>query len=67
MNEKIDFDFNVPQYIIDELDEYIQDVKNGKYRYMKLENIKALTGLARLNNRITKEQGDYILEKIQQI
>lgn len=56
-------EFDVPQYIAEEIISYKQDCKNGKNRCMKLENIKALIGLAVLNNRITKEQGEYLRNK----
>ena len=62
MEEKI-IDFEIPSYIADEIAEYVEDCKNGNCKYMKLENIKALIGLAVLNNRITKEQGDIIRKK----
>lgn len=56
--------YDVPQYIIDEVNDYIYDVKNKKNRCMKLENIKSLIGLAVLNKRITRNQGMDILNKI---
>lgn len=59
MKEKI-LNFDVPEYIMDEIKEYTKDVENGKCKCMKWENIKALIGLAVLNNTITKEQGDFI-------
>ncbi len=55
---------NVPQYIVNEINEYNEELKIGKYKCMKLENIKALIGLSVLNNRITREQGDYILSEV---
>lgn len=60
MNEDI-MKFDIPQYIADELNNYIQEKKDGRYKCMKLENIKALIGLAIFNNRITEEQGKYII------
>ena len=56
--------YDVPQYIIDEVNDYIYDVKNKKNRCMKLENIKSLIGLAVLNKRITRNQVMHILNKI---
>ena len=41
MNKKL-VDFDIPIYISEEIDEYINDCKNGNCRYMKWENIKAL-------------------------
>ena len=52
--------FDVPQYITEEIDQYIKDCENGKFKCMKRENIKSLIGLAVVNNRITKEQGNYL-------
>ncbi len=56
--------FNIPEYITEEVKEYIKDESNGKNRYMKFENIRALIGLAILNDRITKEEGREILNII---
>lgn len=41
MNKKL-VDFDIPIYISEEIDEYINDCKNGNCKYMKWENIKAL-------------------------
>lgn len=57
--------FDVPQYITEEINQYIKDCENGKFKYMKRENIKSLIGLAIVNNRITKEQGNYLKDFLQ--
>jgi len=54
--------FDVPQYITEEIEQYTKDCKDGKSRCMKWENIKSLIGLAVINNRITTEQGKYLKE-----
>lgn len=35
-------DFDVPEYIIEEITQYIQECKNGNCKCMRWENIKAL-------------------------
>ena len=61
MDKKL-IDFDVPQYITEEIEQYTKDCKSGKSRCMKWENIKSLIGLAIVSNRITKEQGSYLKE-----
>lgn len=56
--------FDMPKYIEEELEDYISDTNNGHNKCMKLENIKSLIGLAVLNERITREQGDCIISKL---
>lgn len=59
MDKKL-VDFDIPQYITEEIQQYTNDCKNGNCRCMKWENIKSLIGLAVISNRITKEQGEYL-------
>lgn len=61
--ERINKDFNVPYYIFEEIVEYIELTNKGYCKCMKWENIKALLGLAKVNNRLTNEQVDFIIEK----
>ena len=61
MNQ-INIDFEIPQYIKEEIEQYSLDCKNGYCRHMKWENIKCLIGLAVVNNRITKEQGEFLIK-----
>ena len=58
--QKINDEFNVPYYIFEEIVEYVEQTAKGNCKIMKWENIKALINLAVLNNRITKEQGEYL-------
>ena len=53
-------DFIVPNYIAEEILEYIVQTAQGRCRCMKWENIRALLRLAMVNGRITKEQVIYI-------
>ncbi len=57
---RLNLDFNVPFYIFDEVVEYVKLKANGNDKVMKKENIKALLRLAVVNNRLTKEQLEYI-------
>lgn len=54
--------FEVPNYIAEEILEYIEQTAQGRCRCMKWENIKALLRLAMVNGRITRKQAN-ILEK----
>lgn len=59
--EKINEEFNIPYYIFKEILEYIEQTTRG--RCMKWENIKLLLNCAKVNNRFTQEQVDFIVEK----
>lgn len=61
--EEINKDFNVPYYIFEEIVEYIELTKQGYSKSMKWENIKALLRLAKVNNRLSNEQVNFIIEK----
>lgn len=61
--EKINKDFNIPYYIFEEIVEYIEQTAEGRCRTMKWENIKALLRLAKVNNRLSNEQVDFLVEK----
>lgn len=61
--KQINKDFNVPYYIFEEIVEYIELINQGYCKCMKWENIKSLLGLAKLNNRLTSEQVNFIIEK----
>ena len=58
--EKLTEDFIVPNYIAEEILEYIEQTAQGKCKCMKWRNIQALLGLAIINGRITREQADII-------
>ena len=44
IEEKVDF--IMPDYIKEEIEEYIEETNQGRYRCMKWENIRALLRLA---------------------
>ena len=52
--------FIVPNYIAEEILEYIEQTAQGRCKCMKWRNIQALLGLAIINGRITREQADII-------
>lgn len=55
--------FIVPNYIAEEILEYIEQTAQGRCKCMKWRNIQALLGLAIINGRITREQADVIENK----
>ncbi len=61
--EKINKDFSVPYYIFEEITDYIELTAQGHCKCMKWENIKALLGLAKVNNRLSSEQVNFLIEK----
>lgn len=61
--EKINEDFNVPYYIFEEIVEYIELTAQGHCKCMKWENIKSLLRLAKVNNRLTEQQVNFIIER----
>ena len=60
--EKINEDFMIPFYIVEELIDYIELTAKGKCKCMKWNNIKSLLNCAKVNNRFTQEQVDYIIK-----
>lgn len=61
--EKINEDFNVPYYIFEEIVEYIELTAQGHCKCMKWENIKSLLRLAKVHNKLTEQQVNFIIEK----
>lgn len=61
--EKPTENFIVPDYIAEEILEYIEQTAQGRCRCMKWENIRALLRLAIINGRITKEQAIFLEKK----
>ncbi len=55
-------DFYVPYYITEEILEYTNLSDNGYNKCMKWANIRSLLSLAVLNNRITKQQSQYLID-----
>lgn len=60
---KINEDFDIPNYIFEEIVEYVEQTAQGRCRTMKWENIKALLNCAKVNNRLTQEQVKFLMEK----
>lgn len=60
--EKINEDFNIPMYIVEELIDYIELTAQGKCKCMKWQNIKSLLNLAQVNNRLTETQVKHIIK-----
>lgn len=61
--KQINKDFNVPYYIFEEIVEYIELTNQGYCKTMKWENIKALLRLAKVNDRLSSDQVNFIIEK----
>lgn len=61
--EKINDDFNVPFYLVEEIIEYVELTAKGCSKCMKWENIKALLRCAKVNNKLTDEQVEFIIDK----
>lgn len=59
--EEINKNFNIPFYIFEEIVDYIELTAKGYSKCMKWKNIKSLLNCAKLNNRFTQEQIDYII------
>ena len=58
--EQLNKEFNVPYYIFEEIIEYVELTAKGYCKCMKWENIKTLLRLAVVNNRLTKEQAEFL-------
>lgn len=60
---KINEDFMIPFYIVEELIDYIELTSKGYSKYAKWNNIKSLLKLAQVNNRLSNEQVNFIINK----
>lgn len=61
--EQLNKEFCVPYYIFEEIVDYVELTAKGYSKCMKWENIKALLRLSVLNNRLTKEQAQFLEEQ----
>lgn len=61
--QEINKDFNIPYYIFEEIVEYIELTNQGYCKCMKWENIKSLLRLAKINNSLSSEQVNFLIEK----
>lgn len=59
--QEINKDFNVPFYIFDEVTQYLELTTQKHCKTAKWNNIKSLLKLAQVNNRLTIEQVEYII------
>ena len=60
--KEIKKDFNVPYYIVEEIVDYIELTAKGYCKCMKWENIKRLLNCAKVNNRLTQEQVQFLID-----
>ena len=58
--EQLNKEFYIPYYIFEEIVEYIEQTAQGRCRCIKWENIKSLLKLAVINNKLTKEQAQFL-------
>ena len=58
--EQLNKEFNEPYYIFEEIIDYVELCAKGYSKCTKWENIKSLLRLAVANNRITKEQAQFL-------
>ncbi|MBR3002342.1 MAG: hypothetical protein IKF38_02080 [Clostridia bacterium] len=58
--QQINYEFNIPYYIFEEITEYIELTAKGHSKPSKWENIKALLKLSVVNKRLTKEQAEFL-------
>ena len=50
----------IPYYLFEEITEYIEQTAQGRCRSSKWKNITSLLRLAVVNDRITKEQAEFL-------
>lgn len=60
--EKINEEFEIPFYIFEEIVDYVELTSKGHCKCMKWENIKSLLNGAKVNNRLSQTQVDYIIK-----
>lgn len=56
-----------PDYVLDEVAYYFQKIARGGHDAFTLDNAISLVNLAIINNRISREQGKIIKDKIKYI
>lgn len=60
---KINEDFMIPFYIVEELIDYVELTAKGYSKCAKWNNIKSLLNCAKVNNRLSNEQVSFIINK----
>ena len=58
--EQLNKEFCVPYYIFEEIVDYVELTAKGYSKCIKWENIKSLLKLAVINNKLTKEQAQFL-------
>lgn len=58
--EQLNKEFCVPYYIFEEIVDYVELTAKGYSKCMKWENIKSLLRLAVMNDKLTKEQAQFL-------
>lgn len=61
--KQLNKEFYVPYYIFEEIVDYVELTAKSYSKCMKWENIKSLLKLAVINNKLTKEQAQFLEEK----
>lgn len=61
--DEVNKDFNMPFYIFEEITQYLELNAQGYCKTAKWNNIKSLLKLAQINNKLSSEQVNLIIEK----
>ena len=62
MEKKINMEYNIPYYIFEEMWRIYRTNCSGKCKKATWENIKSLLNLAVINERLTREQANNLIE-----
>lgn len=60
--KNVNVDFDIPIYIVEELIDYVELTSKGYCKTAKWNNIKALLNCAKVNNRLSEQQVNYIIK-----
>ena len=58
--EQLNKEFYIPYYIFEEIVDYVELTAKGYSKCIKWKNIKSLLKLAVINNKLTKEQAQFL-------
>ena len=58
--KQLNKEFDVPYYIFEELIDYVEQTAKGYSKCTKWENIRALLRLAIVNERLTRQQAEFL-------
>lgn len=56
-------EFDLPFYLVEELTSYLEATAKGENKSSQWNNIVALIGLAKVNDRITQEQATFLIQE----